>query len=84
MQEVKTFGFRGEALASLCCISNLTITTRTNDQKLASKLTFDKAGRFMGFAPCARGVGTTVSIGGIFKPLPVRYKVGIILTGQKF
>lgn len=28
LESINTFGFRGEALSSLCCLSNVTITTR--------------------------------------------------------
>lgn len=45
---VKTFGFRGEAISSLCAVSSLTVSTRTRDQDVAAKLAFDRNGALSG------------------------------------
>jgi DNA mismatch repair protein PMS2 len=47
LTSVLTFGFRGEALASLCALSeNVTVTTATATQApMGTILVFDKAGR---------------------------------------
>lgn len=45
---VKTFGFRGEAISSLCAVSSLTVTTRTRTQDVATKLDFDRGGALTG------------------------------------
>lgn len=75
LQEVSTFGFRGEALSSLCALATITITTRTPSTNPAQRLTYDHTGSLMGTAPAARAVGTTVAVKDLFKTLPVRHKV---------
>ncbi|XP_043285524.1 mismatch repair endonuclease PMS2 isoform X2 [Venturia canescens] len=74
LQEVVTFGFRGEALSSLCALSDLSITTRHSTNDHAFKLQFDKNGVLVNKEICAREFGTTVVVKNIFKNLPVRAK----------
>ncbi|CRK99572.1 CLUMA_CG012886, isoform A [Clunio marinus] len=69
---ITTFGFRGEALSSLCACSNVTITTRHKSSEHASKLTFNHNGEILNKLICARNVGTTVSVTDFFITLPVR------------
>ncbi|KAJ1529240.1 hypothetical protein ONE63_006042 [Megalurothrips usitatus] len=71
---VETFGFRGEALSSLCALSELTVTTRHTSSQMGTKLTYDSRGVIISKTPCARQVGTTVSLANLFSPLPVRQK----------
>ncbi|CAI5481515.1 unnamed protein product [Closterium sp. Yama58-4] len=74
LQSLSSFGFRGEALSSLCALADVTITTRTANEPIATRLVFDHAGKLLD-APreqVARAVGTTVSVAKIFSPLPVR------------
>ncbi|XP_018397307.1 PREDICTED: mismatch repair endonuclease PMS2 [Cyphomyrmex costatus] len=74
LTEVNTFGFRGEALSSLCALSELSIVTRHGMSKHGFKLEFDKNGLLTKKEPCAREKGTTVHVRNIFKNLPVRAK----------
>ena len=70
-----TFGFRGEALSSLCAISaSVVIQTRTAEQLVGTKLTYDRTGALVARESCAREVGTTVTLTGLFESLPVRHK----------
>ncbi|XP_034102526.1 mismatch repair endonuclease PMS2 isoform X1 [Drosophila albomicans] len=69
---VETFGFRGEALSSLCALSDMTIVTRHKSTDVALKIELDHEGKIKKRSPCARGVGTTVSLGNLFATLPVR------------
>ncbi|XP_037791129.1 mismatch repair endonuclease PMS2-like [Penaeus monodon] len=71
---VKTFGFRGEALSSLCALSDLTIATRHESQAVATKLVYDHNGKLVSKTPCPRQVGTTVTLQNLFSTLPVRHK----------
>ena len=69
-----SFGFRGEALSSLCALSqSLTVVTRTEREDAGTRLEYDAAGAIRS-ASAARAVGTTVTVRGIFEPLPVRHK----------
>lgn len=44
LTSVETFGFRGEALSSLCALSELIVTTRHSSQSCGTKLVFDNLG----------------------------------------
>jgi DNA mismatch repair protein PMS2 len=48
VQSVESFGFRGEALSSLCAVAQVTITTRTAGQDVGARLTFDHNGNLTG------------------------------------
>ncbi|KAK3852034.1 hypothetical protein Pcinc_041360 [Petrolisthes cinctipes] len=74
LEGVSTFGFRGEALSSLCALSQVSITTRHVSAPIATKLTLSHNGIITDRAHSARQVGTTVSLQGLFSTLPVRYK----------
>jgi len=74
LTEVNTFGFRGEALSSLCALSQLNIITRHSSSEHGFKLEFDQNGILINKEPCAREKGTTVHVKNIFKNLPVRAK----------
>nr|XP_012231577.1 PREDICTED: mismatch repair endonuclease PMS2 [Linepithema humile] len=74
LTEVNTFGFRGEALSSLCALSELSIVTKHSLSQHGFKLDFDKNGILTKKEPCAREKGTTVHVRNIFKNLPVRAK----------
>ena len=70
-----SFGFRGEALSSLCALSqSLTVVTRTEREDAGTRLEYDAAGAIRSASTAARAVGTTVTVRGIFEPLPVRHK----------
>ncbi|CAH0584148.1 unnamed protein product [Chrysodeixis includens] len=71
---VASFGFRGEALSSLCSLANLTITTRHKNAEYATKIEYDNKGSIMKQTPCSRQVGTTVTLTNLFSSLPVRQK----------
>ncbi|CAN0889007.1 DNA mismatch repair protein PMS1 [Linum grandiflorum] len=74
LQSLATFGFRGEALSSLCSLGDVTIETRTKNETIATHLTFDHSGVLVGERRTARQVGTTVTVKKLFSNLPVRSK----------
>ena len=48
LRSVTSFGFRGEALSSLCELSgSFVVTTRTPEQAAAVKLTYDRTGALL-------------------------------------
>lgn len=72
---VSTLGFRGEALFSLANISkSLVVTTRTEEETVGEEISFDSQGNVLEDSrrPVARGIGTTISVHGLFERLPVR------------
>lgn len=74
---VRTFGFRGEALSSLCALcESVTVTTATqNEAPMGTVLEFDARGRVKSRSgKVARQRGTTVTLTKLFTPLPVRRK----------
>ncbi|XP_060084122.1 mismatch repair endonuclease PMS2-like [Ylistrum balloti] len=71
---VETFGFRGEALSSLCALSNLTVVTRHSSSDVGTRLEFDHNGKITQRTAQARQVGTTVTLQNVFSTLPVRHK----------
>ncbi|XP_058832037.1 mismatch repair endonuclease PMS2 [Topomyia yanbarensis] len=74
LSSIETFGFRGEALSSLCALSNMVIVTRHELAPHGTKLELDHRGVIRKRNPCARAVGTTVSLSNLFATLPVRKK----------
>ncbi|KAH7886659.1 DNA mismatch repair protein MutL [Phlebopus sp. FC_14] len=77
LSRVLTFGFRGEALSSLCALSDgITVTTATaDDAPMGTLLEMDRNGRVTSrHTKVARQRGTTVTVTNLFKPLPVRRK----------
>ncbi|KAL5713041.1 hypothetical protein ACHQM5_015157 [Ranunculus cassubicifolius] len=74
LRSLTTFGFRGEALSSLCALGNVTVETRTKDEPMATHMTFDHTGLLVGEKKTARQIGTTVTVAKLFSTLPVRSK----------
>ncbi|XP_061765069.1 mismatch repair endonuclease PMS2 [Nerophis ophidion] len=71
---VDTFGFRGEALSSLCALSELSVVTCHESSPVGTKLVFDHKGHLVQRLPHPRQQGTTVSLQQLFLTLPVRHK----------
>lgn len=74
LQSLTSFGFRGEALSSLCALGDVTIVTRTRHETVGTQLTFDHSGLISSQKSMARQIGTTVTVTKLFSSLPVRYK----------
>lgn len=76
LQSLRSFGFRGEALFSLCHVSSrLVIATRCAGETVGEQLEFAAAdGTLTSRQPTARPTGTTVAVVGFLAKLPVRRK----------
>lgn len=70
---IHTMGFRGEALASIAAVSNVTIKTRRKEDISGSLITVD-AGEFQSLEPIGVPPGTTVTVSNLFYPVPARKK----------
>ncbi|PIK49320.1 putative PMS1 protein-like 1 [Apostichopus japonicus] len=69
---VTSYGFRGEALASLCAISDVSITTKRKEDGISRVHTLDHSGLVSSSKPSHLGNGTTVTSTHLFKNVPVR------------
>ncbi|KAK4632123.1 Mismatch repair endonuclease PMS2 [Fulvia fulva] len=75
LTSLDTFGFRGEALSSLCALSDFRIlTARSEDGALGKRLDFEVSGKLKGPSVAAAQKGTTVFVEHLFHNLPVRRK----------
>ena len=71
--DIRTLGFRGEALPSIGAVSRLTITSRAEGASEAWRLAVDN-GSIGALEPAARARGTRVEAAGLFRAVPARLK----------
>ena len=75
LASVETFGFRGEALSSLCALADVAITTRhAATSQTGTCLSYDHNGTEVERTTIARGPGTTVALHNLFSTMPVRHR----------
>ncbi|XP_032210039.1 PMS1 protein homolog 1 isoform X2 [Mustela erminea] len=72
LENLTTYGFRGEALGSICCVAEVLITTRTASDNFSTQYVLDGSGHVISQKPSHLGQGTTVTALRLFKNLPVR------------
>uniref|UniRef100_A0A8D0N9K6 PMS1 homolog 1, mismatch repair system component n=1 Tax=Sus scrofa TaxID=9823 RepID=A0A8D0N9K6_PIG len=72
LENLTTYGFRGEALGSICCVAEVLITTRTASDNFSTQYVLDGSGHIISQKPSHLGQGTTVTALKLFKNLPVR------------
>ena len=70
---VATFGFRGEALASIAEVSHLRLRSRTHDSEQAAEIEVI-GGKSSPLTPCGAAPGTMLEIRNLFFNTPVRRK----------
>lgn len=70
LERVETMGFRGEALAAIASVADVSIASRTADAPHALRL----EARSGEIAPAARGTGTSVEVRELFFNTPARRK----------
>lgn len=68
-----TFGFRGEALASIAAVSRLKLQSRLKDSATAHQIT-SEFGRLSEVVPIGGNPGTTVLVEELFANIPARLK----------
>ncbi|MBI4926264.1 MAG: DNA mismatch repair endonuclease MutL, partial [Anaerolineae bacterium] len=71
--QIRTLGFRGEALASIASVSRFTLTSRTSSNPMGGRLTVE-AGRMHPVEPVGVPVGTQVRVEDLFYNVPARLK----------
>lgn len=72
LESVHTMGFRGEALAAICSIAEVSLLTRVDTESEPHGWLLD--GRSGELQPAARGIGTTVEVRELFFATPARRK----------
>lgn len=71
--KLRTFGFRGEALASIAAVSKLNLTSRTPESGQAHQL-LSEFGKKMSVDPVGGSAGTSITIQELFANVPARLK----------
>lgn len=74
LTEVRTLGFRGEALPSICSVSRLRLTSRAADDELGWSISGDGAEVMDEPRPAPHPVGTTIEVRDLFYNTPARRK----------
>ena len=73
LQQVKSMGFRGEALASIAAISNVELVSRTEEQPTGERV-IAEGGEILSVEEVGCSKGTTITVRNLFYNTPVRYK----------
>lgn len=73
LSQIQSFGFRGEALASMASVSELTIETRTATESVGTRL-HSVPNQSPTLQPLGRSIGTTVTVEQLFVSVPARLK----------
>ena len=81
LRQIKTFGFRGEALASCSMVGRVTVTSRTSNQKCAYRMSYqdgmpavNELKEEIDAKPCAGKEGTMIQVQDLFYNVPSRRK----------
>lgn len=72
LAQVRSFGFRGEALSSLCALSSLTVSTSTGQKPTGVLVEYNSDGLIKSKTPVPMTKGTTIRISNLFEGMPVR------------
>lgn len=73
LKQVKSMGFRGEALASIASIAHVDMISRTMENSTGNRITVE-AGEVLQKSEIGAPIGTTVTVTNLFFNTPVRYK----------
>ena len=73
LQDVKSMGFRGEALASVAAISNIELISKTEHDTVGTKVTVE-GGNILKVEEVGASKGTVITVRNLFFNTPVRYK----------
>lgn len=71
LSSVASYGFRGEALASMAAVSRFTLKSRWKDEEVGGRIDL-VGGRVERKEPCSRLHGTTIEIRDLFFNVPAR------------
>jgi len=71
LEQVRTLGFRGEALPSIAAVAELTLVSATDDSGVGHRLVL-RGGSVVVSEPSPRSRGTTVAVRHLFQNVPAR------------
>ncbi|MEM6667055.1 MAG: DNA mismatch repair endonuclease MutL [Pseudomonadota bacterium] len=73
LDDIRTMGFRGEALASIAAVSRLKVVSRPADADMGAEISVD-AGRSVPVRPAPFNGGTRIEVRDLFHATPARLK----------
>ncbi|MCX7735268.1 MAG: DNA mismatch repair endonuclease MutL [Candidatus Kapabacteria bacterium] len=73
LERIITYGFRGEALASIAAVSQLEIRTRQKEDEMGWKLLSEPSKELI-IEPCITEIGTQIFVKNLFYNVPARRK----------
>lgn len=68
---IRTLGFRGEALASIAAVAQVSLRTRLHDMEIGQEVSIE-GGDFKGITPCTGAGGSTFQVKNLFFNVPAR------------
>ena len=81
LNNIRTLGFRGEALASIAAVSKVTMISRTEDSPTGHEI-FIAGGEASDIKECASNTGTSVTVQDLFYNTPARLKFLKKVSGE--
>ena len=73
LNDIKSMGFRGEALASIAAIANVELITKTESENIGTKIVVE-GGNVLNIEEIGATKGTSITVRNLFYNTPVRYK----------
>lgn len=74
LEAISTFGFRGEALSSICSVATVELKTKPAEQKTGFQVLLEEGVLLSGPTPIAFPQGTQITVRHIFQHVPARLK----------
>jgi DNA mismatch repair protein MutL len=73
LEHIRSLGFRGEALASIAAVADVTLLSRSHDSEHGAEISASN-GQISGVSTAASSEGTTLTVRNLFSAVPARFK----------